>query len=65
MNLLVKDSSLEVSQDKWFRSLTEGTISIKEQLYTLKVTEAKRKLVYSDNRLVKTEPLRINNNEIV
>ena len=65
MNLLEKDSSLEVTQEKWFRSLTEGTISIKDQLYTLKVTEAKRKLIYQDNRLVKTEPLTINNNEIL
>jgi hypothetical protein len=45
-NLLNKDAILEKYQSKWRRNLTEGQINILEQIYTLKVTENKRKLIY-------------------
>jgi hypothetical protein len=34
------------NQNKWFRSLGEGTINILEQTYQLKVTVNKRELVF-------------------
>jgi hypothetical protein len=37
-NLLIKDSKIEANQNKWFKYLNQGTISIKEQIYSLKVT---------------------------
>ena len=32
-NLLFKDSKLEINQDKWFKSLDQNVITIKEQLW--------------------------------
>ena len=57
-SLLYKDSKLEVLQDKWYKDLTSGTITIKDQLYTLKVTGNKRELIYQENKLVGTKPVR-------
>lgn len=34
-SLLNKDSKLERMQTKWFKSIGEGTITLKDQLYTL------------------------------
>jgi hypothetical protein len=42
------------------KSLSEGHISLLQQLYTLKVTDNKRKLIYKDNLLINTEPYIIN-----
>lgn len=58
--LLHKDSSREFSQAKWFRSITEGNISIKNQEYTLRVTNNKRELIYDNDLLVNTRPFTIN-----
>jgi hypothetical protein len=55
--LLVKDNLLEKTQTKWFKNLSEGNISLLNQLYTLKVTDNKRELVYNrDNKLIGTKP---------
>src|ERR1700712_4979997 len=63
-SLLDKDNnSLKLDQDKWFRSLENGTITISNQLYTLRATENKRKLVYVDNKLIKTIPFIINSDK--
>ena len=59
----INNNSLELNQDKWFRSFEHGSITIKNQLYTLRATENKRKLVYEDNYLVRTVPFTINNNK--
>jgi DNA polymerase type B, organellar and viral len=48
-NLLKKDFLLTRTQEKWRRNLEEGKITILEQLYTLKVNENKRKLIYNTN----------------
>lgn len=58
--LLIKDNNLELKQDKWFSSIREGNITIKEQLYTLIPTENKRTLIYSNNKFVNTKPFTIN-----
>ena len=60
--LLTKDVKLLKNQDKWFKSLSEGNIKILEQLYTLRVTDNKRKLEFNENNnLVKTIPFNISN----
>ena len=60
-NLLFKDSLLEKSQIKWKRNLSDATIQLVEELYTIKVTENKRKLIYDENnKLIKTVPYVIN-----
>ena len=51
-----KDSKREISQEKWFKSLEHNIITIKEQLYTLKITSNKRHLIYdSNNKLINTK----------
>lgn len=56
-------SKLDLNQEKWFRSFTKGNITVKNQLYTLQVTENKRRLVYKNNKLIGTTPFIINNNK--
>jgi hypothetical protein len=57
--LLNKDAVLQKHQSKWFRNLSEGQINILEQIYTLKVTENKRKLIYRNSKLVSTQSYKI------
>lgn len=65
-NLLIKQSLLEKFQSKWLKSLNEGYISIKDHVYTLKVTDNKRKLIFNENNeLVGTLPFKINSNKEV
>lgn len=65
-SLLYKNSKLELSHEKWYKSLEKSTINIIDQIYTLKVTGNKRKLIYDKNsKLINTKPFKINNNEIV
>jgi len=59
--LLIKDKSLEINQEKWYKSLDDSSITIKDQLYNLKVTCNKRQLVYDqNNKLVNTKPILLN-----
>jgi hypothetical protein len=44
-SLLNKDAFIKKSQTKWFRNLSDGHINILEQVYSLKVTENKIKLI--------------------
>ena len=63
-SLLNKDFKLEREQIKWFKSLDESTITLKSQLYSLKVTGNKRELIYdSNNKFVDTKPFVIDNNK--
>ena len=54
--LLRKDSLLEFIQEKWFKSVFEGAITIKEVAYNLKVTSNKRECIYEDDLFVGTRP---------
>jgi hypothetical protein len=38
-SLLRKDEILEFSQEKWYKDLSEGNITVNEQIYTLKVSQ--------------------------
>jgi hypothetical protein len=58
--LLNKDSSQEFTQSKWFKHLDSGSISVMNQIYTLKVTGNKRELIYKDNKLIGTDPFTLN-----
>lgn len=63
-SLLNKNSILEKNHEKWFKQMSSGTITIKDQLYSLKVTSNKRELIYNnENRLIKTKPYIINENK--
>jgi hypothetical protein len=48
-------------QTKWRKFLNEGHIKVLEQLYTLKVTDNKRQLIYDENnKLIGSTPYIIN-----
>jgi DNA polymerase type B, organellar and viral len=66
-NLLIKNFVIKKEHTKWFRNLDEAKISLLEQIYTIKVTENKRKLLYNkNNKLIATKAYKINlNKEII
>jgi hypothetical protein len=51
-----------LNQDKWFKSISEGNISVRDQVYTLIATENKRQLISDNNILLGTKPYTIDNN---
>jgi hypothetical protein len=56
--LLFKGATYKTgTQEKFYRSMSEGTISVTDILYTLKVSENKRALIYQDAKFVNTKPL--------
>lgn len=64
--LLLKKSNLILSQDKWYKNLSDGNILVKSESYSLMITENKRKLVYnSQNIFEKTLPLTIKGGNII
>ena len=56
---------IELTHDKWNRNFELGLITIKEQLYTLRVTQNKREFVIENNKIVDTKPYTIKNNNII
>jgi hypothetical protein len=65
-NLLLKQSILQKYHDKWVKNLSEGHIEVLNYLYTLKVTDNKRQLIYDENnKLINTKPYEIKDNDIV
>ena len=57
IKLLKKDAILKKDQEKFFRSLSKGHIELMNQIYTLQVTDNKRKLIYNKNsKLIGTKP---------
>lgn len=55
--LLIKDAHKVFHQQKWYKSLTLGEISINDIMYNLKVTTNKREAIYVDDIYSNTEPL--------
>ena len=51
-SLLILNNKLNLKQDKWYKSLGDGIISIKDQIYTLKVTSNKRNLLYNKDKIL-------------
>ena len=47
-SLLVKDSSKEFNQEKWYKKVIEGEITVTDMAYTLKVTSNKRAPIYKN-----------------
>lgn len=63
--LLNKGYKEEVSQEKWYRDISTGSITISNEVYSLMITENKRKLIYIDGKFKSTEPLKILNDKII
>jgi len=62
-SLLVLDSAKSLTHEKWFRSLEDGNITIKDSIYTLSVTNNKRKNIYVNNIFTNTKPFTIDENK--
>ncbi len=63
-DLLKKDSFLKRIQTKWRKNLSEDNMSILNEVYTLQVTNNKRKLIYDENnKLIGSIPYLINNDK--
>jgi len=54
--LLIKDSSKELNQEKWYKKVFEGEINVNEVAYTLKSTSNKREPIYINDVYSNTEP---------
>ena len=64
--LLQKDQKIEISQEKWFKDMSNGIFNVKDEIYTLMITGKKRKLLYNnDNIFYDTLPLRLDNGKII
>jgi hypothetical protein len=64
---LEKDHMIKLTQTKWKRKLSESTILLEEQPFTVSVTQFKRENIYDTNgKFIYTKPLVINSkNDIV
>lgn len=59
--LLKKDIKLESSNEKWYKSLSLGQILVKNEIYTMSVTDNKRILIYDENNnFIDTKPIKLN-----
>jgi hypothetical protein len=54
--LLQQDSSRELTQQKWFKKVLEGSITVSDVAYTLKATSNKRLPIYVDGIFTDTAP---------
>jgi len=65
-NLLYENFMIERSHNKWFRNLSESKINIITQIYSIKVTDNKRELIYDKNKkLIGTKAYKIDKNKII
>jgi hypothetical protein len=60
-SLLIKDTTKEFTQEKWFKSLIEGDITTSDMIYTLKATSNKRQLVYRNGIFSDSKPYNYDN----
>jgi len=54
-----------LNQERWFRNISESLINIRSTIYTLKITENKRQLVYVNDIFVGTNPLILENGVVI
>jgi hypothetical protein len=65
-NLLIKNNKLNINQDKWYKDFSSGYINIKNEIYTLMITENKRKFIFDNkNKFIDTIPYVIKNGELI
>lgn len=63
--LVNENENLKLKHEKWYSDLCKGEVRTKEDTYTLMATESKRKLIYENNKLVRTTPYKLINDELV
>lgn len=65
LKTLLHDPEIKVNQFKWFRDMSESTIYIRNQIYTLQATENKRKIIRDSNgKFIDTKPYNIRGDTI-
>lgn len=64
---MYKNSDLKITNEKWYKDYSLGQITIKDKIYTLMITENKRKAInnYNNNKFIDTQPFIIKNGEII
>jgi hypothetical protein len=60
LGLNTPPSTKEFTQDKWFKKIFDGNITITDVAYTLKVTANKRQIIHRDNIFEATKPYNYN-----
>ena len=45
--MLNRNYKLSLEQEKWYRNISEGTIKVQKELFTIQMTENKRKILYT------------------
>lgn len=64
--LLMKDKKLDLQQDKWYKNISQGNITIKNENYNLGLTSGKRKQIFDKNNVfTDTKPLTLNNGNLL
>jgi hypothetical protein len=60
-----RNNSLKISNEKWYKNIEQGNISIKNEIYTLIMTDNKRKIIYdNNNQFVDTKAFKLENGVI-
>ena len=58
LSLLKMNKKLEKPNQKWYKSLSKEQITIKDEIYTVSITENKRKLIFDKNNyFIDTKPI--------
>ena len=64
LQLLQNESKVKFDQEKWMKNLMDGTITVDQVAYELKVTSTKRKAIYVNGVFTATEPYFYNEIEV-
>lgn len=60
LKLLQKGNSLVKDNQKWYKKIGEGHIFIKNEIYTLSITDSKRQLLFDqNNKFYDTKPIKL------
>ena len=61
-DLLEKNNTFNLIQEKWYRNLPLGVLEVRQEIYTLMATENKRMMLFDSNRTkMKTFPFLLSN----
>lgn len=64
-SLLKLDNILNLNHIKTFKNIIDGNISIKNQVYSLQITDSKREIIFENGEFKYTKPYVIDNNKII
>ena len=65
-NLLYKNNSIELPQQKWYKDIQHSKITMSDQIYTLTMTTNKRQLLFNhENKFIGIKPYHIHFDDII